>query len=82
MLDEYSIEVNRALEKEEELKRRINYYIRCKDEYFQLRNDLVTTMNWKELLEAGLYYEAMSSYHIHNKTTLLEAKSFIDNYKK
>ena len=78
MLDEYSIEVNRALE----LKRRINYYIRCRDKYVQLRNELVTTMNWKELLEAGLYYEAMSSYHIHNKTTLMEAKSFIDNYKK
>lgn len=67
---------------EEELKRKINYYIKCKDEYFQIRNNLISKMTWKELLEAGLRNEAMSSYHIHNKVTLMEAKRFIENYEK
>lgn len=98
MLDEYSVGVNRALEKEKEeklknnlkttlnrkegLKHLFHHYIKCKDEFFQARNRLIATMTWEELLEANLRHEAMNKYSIDNRVTLLEARRFIENYKK
>ena len=72
MLDEYNAKIETTLnQEEEELNRKISYYIKCKDEYFQIIDELITKMTWKELLKTNFRYEA-----------LLEAKKFIENYEE